>query len=201
MVSQYKQSDTKTKIINAAKKIFSKKGYHKATIDDIAKEAKIAKGTVYFHFTSKEKLFISIIEKEFENTYEMIKEARNYSNDIFEKIKNMIREFWLNTESKRKLFLTLMYEPPLLKKMKIKYIFINKIKSINSLIENVIKEGIKKGNIKNIKPAFITAVLNGMIRGIIFSKIVLKRKSNMEEDIALIIEILKNGIATKEDSR
>jgi len=44
--SSYKKS----KILKAAAKIITKKGYHNTQMDDIAREAKVAKGTLYLYF-------------------------------------------------------------------------------------------------------------------------------------------------------
>ena len=58
----------KRTIIDAAAKVFSKKGFHKAKIEEIAKEAGIGKGTIYEYFASKEELFkemLSSISREY----------------------------------------------------------------------------------------------------------------------------------------
>lgn len=52
----------KNQIIDSATIQFSKIGYNNATMDDIAKEAGVAKGSLYYHFKSKDELFISLIE-------------------------------------------------------------------------------------------------------------------------------------------
>jgi TetR/AcrR family fatty acid metabolism transcriptional regulator len=49
------------KIMQAAIKIFSRKGYNPAAIDEVAKGAGIAKGTLYLYFQDKEDLFYSTI--------------------------------------------------------------------------------------------------------------------------------------------
>lgn len=50
-------------ILEAAFRIFSIKGYHNTTMDDIAQEAGISKGTCYQYFTGKEDIFIATMEK------------------------------------------------------------------------------------------------------------------------------------------
>jgi AcrR family transcriptional regulator len=50
---------TKNTIFEAAIKVFSSNGYNGATMDDIALNAGVAKGTLYYHFKSKKK-FLSI---------------------------------------------------------------------------------------------------------------------------------------------
>jgi len=56
---------TKTKdlIFESAIKIFSESGYRGATMDDIAANAGLAKGTLYYHFASKEEIFNFIVEE------------------------------------------------------------------------------------------------------------------------------------------
>lgn len=47
-------------IIIAAKKIFSSKGFHKTTMEDIAKKAELSPGTLYLYFKNKDELFASL---------------------------------------------------------------------------------------------------------------------------------------------
>lgn len=47
-------------IINAAEKVFFKKGFENATMDDIAAEAELSKGTLYLYFDTKESLYAEI---------------------------------------------------------------------------------------------------------------------------------------------
>ncbi|WP_051412198.1 TetR/AcrR family transcriptional regulator [Halonatronum saccharophilum] len=51
----------KVKIIDAALKLFSSKGYHKTKMIEIADEAGVAKGTLYWYFDSKKQLFQAIL--------------------------------------------------------------------------------------------------------------------------------------------
>ena len=50
-------------ILDAADRLLARYGYRKMTIDDLAKEAGIGKGTVYLHFTSKEDVVLSSIDR------------------------------------------------------------------------------------------------------------------------------------------
>ena len=47
-------------ILDAAEKVFFKKGIEQATMDDVATEAELSKGTIYLYFKSKEELYIAI---------------------------------------------------------------------------------------------------------------------------------------------
>jgi AcrR family transcriptional regulator len=56
VVPEYKE-EAKSRILEAANKVFAEKGYHEATMDDIAKRLGVSKGAIYLYFPSKEDLF------------------------------------------------------------------------------------------------------------------------------------------------
>ncbi len=57
-------SDKHNKITQAAVKVFARKGFFNARISDIAKEAKVADGTIYLYFNNKYDILISLFEDE-----------------------------------------------------------------------------------------------------------------------------------------
>ncbi|MCD4696056.1 MAG: TetR/AcrR family transcriptional regulator [Bacteroidales bacterium] len=74
-----KIDETRDKILNVAATIFSKFGFHKTTVDEIARAAYKAKGSVYYHFKSKEGLFQRVIDKEFQMLRGELIKAKLYS--------------------------------------------------------------------------------------------------------------------------
>ncbi len=54
---------TRTKLLNAAEKIFGEKSYYEASIVDITQQAKVAQGTFYIYFSSKKEIFEELIKK------------------------------------------------------------------------------------------------------------------------------------------
>ena len=59
--------ETRNKILSVANKLFSRFGFHKTSMDEIAKIARKAKGSLYYHFASKEELFKEVVSKEIVN--------------------------------------------------------------------------------------------------------------------------------------
>src|SRR5687767_15825836 len=54
---------TREAILDATDRLLAKYGYKKMTIDDLAAEVGIGKGSVYLHFTSKEEIALSHIDR------------------------------------------------------------------------------------------------------------------------------------------
>ena len=59
--------NTKESILSVANKLFSRFGFHKTSMDEIAKIARKAKGSLYYHFASKEDLFREVVSIEMIN--------------------------------------------------------------------------------------------------------------------------------------
>jgi AcrR family transcriptional regulator len=61
MTDQSVSDRKKTSILEAARTVFSRQGYAQTAVDDVAEEARIAKGTLYLYFKSKEELYLSAL--------------------------------------------------------------------------------------------------------------------------------------------
>ncbi|MEK3718444.1 TetR/AcrR family transcriptional regulator [Paenibacillus sp. FSL R7-0333] len=56
-------SDTRTRVMDAAIKVFARHGYSGATLDQVALEAGQTKSVVYWHFTNKDDLYLAVCER------------------------------------------------------------------------------------------------------------------------------------------
>src|SRR5688572_7577748 len=63
MTNPPKETSTRERILDAALNIFSASGYHDTRMDDVVKEAGTSKGSIYFYFPNKEKLFIALVDQ------------------------------------------------------------------------------------------------------------------------------------------
>lgn len=58
-----KSEDTRERILDAALNIFSSKGYHDTRMDEIVEASDTSKGSIYFHFPNKERLFLALVDQ------------------------------------------------------------------------------------------------------------------------------------------
>ena len=63
LTRQDKRQANQARILQAAREVFSQRGYHRATIEQIAGEAGLSNGAVYYNFASKEDLFLALLEE------------------------------------------------------------------------------------------------------------------------------------------
>lgn len=82
--------ETKFIIVRAATKYFSKYGFYKTTMDEIAKHIHKAKGVLYYHFNSKEELFNEVLKQELETVKSELLKIVNENEDSLIMLKNYI---------------------------------------------------------------------------------------------------------------
>lgn len=68
------KSDKQKAILEASYNLFTEKGYHETTIDDIAHAAKVGKGTIYNYFTDKEAILTFLMDSTMKNAIASLKQ-------------------------------------------------------------------------------------------------------------------------------
>ncbi len=201
MVSQYRKNNKVNKkelILKSARDIFSRYGFHRATIDMIANRARIAKGTIYLYFSSKIELFVSLLEKEFDSLVEKLRKSVEEEKEPIGKIEKGISAFFEYIENNIEFFITLMYEPPVLKRQIPIKKFLKKREELQQFIAGIIREGIRMKIFKNLNMDVMVNFVIGTLRGIVMNQILSGNREPLKKKIPDIMEIIKNGILLKE---
>ena len=77
-------------ILKAATEMFTEKGFHKATIEDIAERAGIGKGTVYEYFKNKTQLFEKMLDYNLEQYHSCLEKNMEGTSQFKEKLYTFI---------------------------------------------------------------------------------------------------------------
>jgi AcrR family transcriptional regulator len=77
-------------ILDAADRLLARYGYRKMTIDDLAREVGIGKGTVYLHFKSKEDVALSRIDRVIEGLKTEMKKLANSKQEPAQRLRSML---------------------------------------------------------------------------------------------------------------
>ncbi len=73
----------KESIVKSAKELFRKYGYHKTSVNEIAKKARVAKATIYKYFESKEQILDAILMDYLNvNLREILSNKAQHSNEV-----------------------------------------------------------------------------------------------------------------------
>lgn len=168
---------TKRKIFETSMKLFAEKGYDATSVEDITAAVGVAKGTLYYHFSSKQEIFNFLVEEGIKLLQNSIDIKTSKLNNYIDKLKAIVlieikivvkyediitillSQFWGKEERNQ-----------MCKKQVFKYI---------KTIEDIVKEGIDAGEIKNGNPEAIASEIYGLI----CSALVYKIRKNDEIEI------------------
>lgn len=92
----YERQQKEKLIVQSAIKLFSSRGYHATKMDDVAKQAKMSKGLIYFYFKNKEDLYMAVTKKAFEQLSTVFKDTLKAKDKkgidlVFDLINNFLK--------------------------------------------------------------------------------------------------------------
>ena len=80
----------KDAILDATDRLLARYGYRKMTVEDIAVEVGIGKGTIYLHFTSKEEIVLSHVDRIVERVKQRLREIAHSDATAAERLRSML---------------------------------------------------------------------------------------------------------------
>jgi AcrR family transcriptional regulator len=199
------------KVMRAAIKEFLKHGFEKGNVADIARNAEVAKGSIYQYFENKKELFLYAVRWSidiFANKYGKYINLENKDADIFDFFYKNAKDMWLQMRDEREVVIF------------IQDVFLGKYKNLtdesmaymikvsDEYLINLIKNGKNNGSIrKDIDDKILSLFITGVsfkIKEYLMNKardlgedIVDEDFEVNEKEIKAMIELLKNGLGGK----
>src|SRR5580698_9110810 len=78
-------------ILAAARKVFATRGFSEATVDEIAAEAGIAKGTVYLYFSSKKDIYLAALMQGLHELHQRTAATMDAAKGVEAKLRSFVR--------------------------------------------------------------------------------------------------------------
>lgn len=196
MVEMNKKDMVREKIIEVARSVFSKIGFRKTTMVDIAKALFKAKSSLYHYFKSKEEILKAVVEREGEIFKKKLEEALEETNDPKEKMiiysKTRMKTFNLLAN-----FYTAFKDDYLEN-----YSFIQKLRKDYDrfefeTIKGILEEGNQKGVFKVENTSLTSWAIITAMKGLEYPWAVTEEPEKIDRDIDALLGVLFNGILKK----
>jgi len=143
--SRAEQKKQKTaRIIEAAVKVFAKKGFYQAKVTDVAKAAGVADGTIYLYFKNKDDLLIRLFEEKMEGFLQRFRSQLSKLDDPIIKLRTLVDVYFDLIEEDQEL--ADVFQVELRQSTKFLKDYHNqKFLDFLSMISSIIEEGIGNG--------------------------------------------------------
>jgi AcrR family transcriptional regulator len=187
-------------ILEAARKVFANRGFHEATVEDIAEAAGVAKGTVYLYYESKRDVYFAALKFGIAQMYSSLLHEVKKVSAPEEKLKALIAAKLAYFDENRDFF-------------KIYYSELGNIPSAHPggidsefkalyqeqarLVEAILKEGARKKVVRNLRTEQTAFAISDIIRGVVTHRILGWSKSKLNQDVDFIFDMIWKGIAAQ----
>lgn len=158
-------------ILSAAECLFSKHGFFKTSMAEIAGAAQFAMGTVYRFFKSKEDIYISLVEAKVEELMSLLEERVSEANTATDKIQAILKVKLAFADKNRDFFRIYVSEWSGFE-WTIKSAFGDRVwkryLAQIQLVSDLVREGIRKGEFRKIDPEDTALAFHGMLNSTIY---------------------------------
>jgi AcrR family transcriptional regulator len=177
---QQRSEETRSRIMEAAIKLFSNRGYNQASVDDICAEAGISKGAFYHHFESKLALFLALLDgwlqtidhaieaskdKTAPETFMQMTEAFPYIFETTNDALPMFLEFWLQASRDKKIWEA----------------SIAPYRRYHKYFTSLIKKGVQEGSFVEVDAELASRMIVAAAMGLLLQSLLDPKGANWEE--------------------
>lgn len=191
-----KGEETRTLLLNISQNLFSQKGYDEVSVEEICRTAGVSKGGFYHHFSSKEELFLELLDQwlsrldegllNIESKARTVKEAislmtdfAGYVMDQAEGSYGILFEFWNKARNDQKIW-----------KGAVSY-----FDRYRQFFQGILKRGVERGEFKPFDLDLYSQMLVSIAVGVFLQSALnpsqINWKSSLKKMIAIILSDLK----------
>jgi TetR/AcrR family transcriptional regulator, fatty acid metabolism regulator protein len=187
--------DKRQLILDAAVRVFARKGYHTSRVGDIAEEAGVAHGLLYHYFDSKEELLDTI----FRNTWTLmldtisgVESLEEPARETLRKVAAIVLRAWRDTPDVVRVLVREVTRSPHLQQE------IGETEQAFSALERIIRTGQESGEFReDVDPRFASFIFYGALEEILTGW-VMGQLPDKDEDVRVaeqtVVEMLCDGL-------
>lgn len=186
--------ERRASILLAALAILERTDYHDVTMEAVAQQAKVAKGTPYLYFPTKEKLFTALVEDMRARAFTVWDDILKANPPGLDTLKALVRNQLEFFESHKGLFLQVL-------RGNLPTLCPGKDKGCADLIgrniavmEKALKDAARAGQVRRLDAHVAAVALFGIVRGFVFARIVDAREGDLTKKFDALWDIFARGV-------
>lgn len=183
-------------LLSISERLFAEQGFFKTTMSQIAKESEFALATIYRFFRSKEELYFTLIEEKMEMLINNVHEAVAKVTSSIEKIKALVSAqmtFFENHPNFFKIFMAEKIDLPEGERNTLRERIGRKYSSYLNSISEIIRKGIRRGELKRMDPRETSYTLAGMLNTFTLIWLSHPGKGSLAARVNTLVELFLRG--------
>lgn len=182
-------------ILNSAIKVFSKKGFEAARMEDIAKTAKLSVGGVYWYYKSKEEIIIAIMEQLIDKDVKDLRVLLEAEGSVRARLEAYIS---LSIEAAQE-YIPITYELYSLahRNAKVKNHIRAFLQTYHSVLEQFIQQGINRREFKSVNAREAALTLASLYEGTLELTMLDPERVDAKKTLLSSFKLLMNGLENK----
>ena len=187
--------DKPQQIIEAAVRVFARKGYYNSRVSDIAREAGIAAGTIYLYFKTKDDILVTLFRDKMAEFVGALRKAIADEPDAATKIRRLVSLHFCMLEENPELAEVVQVELRQGQKF-FRGASSQEIGAYFALIGSVLEEGVAEGRFRSsLSVKVATKMLFGAMDQMATSWVLGKRGYQLVDTADAVVEIFLRGVA------
>jgi TetR/AcrR family fatty acid metabolism transcriptional regulator len=189
-----KAPDKHQRILDAAVKVFASKGFFQAKVSEIAREAKVADGTVYLYFKSKDDILISIFEVKMREAIARFRDAALEEEDARSSLLCLIRMHLAEFQSNPHLAAVFQVELRQSQRFMRDYAK-SELKEYLDLIGEIVEQGQKEGAFRSDIPVgLVKRFIFGTVDEVVSTWVMSGMKQDLDDLVLPLADLFMRGI-------
>jgi AcrR family transcriptional regulator len=184
---------TRSEIQTAACALFTRFGFKKTTLEDIASEAKLGKASLYYYFKSKDEIFSSVVKQESETLLDLVRQAVGEQTTVTGKISAFVRaryEYIQNLTNLYRVTNDAIREVlPLAQKARKEYLQLEL-----AAMKEILDEGTASGEFVVEHTEIVALVIMAALKGLDETFITYGRDEKLSQGLEVMLEVLNRGL-------
>jgi TetR/AcrR family transcriptional regulator, fatty acid metabolism regulator protein len=194
-VTVMRDPDKPQQIIEAAVRVFARRGYYNSRVSDIAREAGIAAGTIYLYFKTKDEILVTLFRDKMAEFVDSLRKAIAGERDAASKVRTLVRLHFSLLEKDPELAEVLQVELRQGQKF-FRGASGQEIGAYFALIGSVLGEGVGEGRFRSsLSVKVATKMLFGAMDQMATSWVLGKRGYRLADTADAVAEIFLQGVA------
>lgn len=185
----------RTRIVDAAIRVFADRGFHKATVAEVAREADVADGTIYLYFKNKDDLLASLFEERMVELNALMSAELEEVEGALEKVRVFVQTHLRTVRERPELAQVLIVELRQSARL-LKFHKAEGFASYLDILGAILASGVEEGSMRaDLDAKSIRRAIFGALDEVALSWLLGGRRFDLERNAEQLAEFFARGLA------